>query len=57
MYRCMLEASGLVVRSVPFYEWSSLNGLEQQKAYLTRLLTSVAMPASVPHTQPAVEAA
>ena len=40
--RCMLEACGLIVRSIPFYEWNSLDGLEQQKAYLSRLLGSVA---------------
>ena len=40
--RCSLEACGLIVRSIPFYEWSSLDGLEQQKAYLARLLGSVA---------------
>ncbi|KAK9812353.1 hypothetical protein WJX73_004610 [Symbiochloris irregularis] len=44
--RCMLEAWGLVVRSIPFYEWSALQGLEQQKAYLGRLLSSVAVLSS-----------
>ena len=37
----MLEACGLVVRSIPFYEWNSLEDLEHQKEYLTRLLASV----------------
>lgn len=38
----MLESCGLIVRSIPFYEWNSLEGLEAQKAYLARLLGSVA---------------
>lgn len=38
--RAMLEARGHAVRSVPFYEWAGLAGLDQQKTYLWRLLAS-----------------
>ena len=38
--RCMLESRGLIVRSIPFYEWNSADGVEQQKAYLSHLLAS-----------------
>ena len=38
--RCMLESRGLVVRSIPFYEWNSAEDAEQQKAYLSHLLAS-----------------
>ena len=38
--RAMLEARGHVVRSIPFYEWAALTGLDQQKNYLWRLLAS-----------------
>ena len=40
IHRCMLESRGYVVRSIPFYEWNSVEGVEQQKAYLSRLLAS-----------------
>ncbi|KAL3149096.1 hypothetical protein ABBQ32_001939 [Trebouxia sp. C0010 RCD-2024] len=38
--RRMLESRGLIVRSIPFYEWSNLGSIDQQKIYLSRLLTS-----------------
>jgi RAP domain len=38
--RCMLEGHGYIVRSIPFYEWNALDGKEQHKAYVTRLLAS-----------------
>lgn len=52
--RCMLEAGGLLVRSIPFYEWNSLQGLDQQKAYLSRLLSSVTseLPTEAQQVQP-----
>ena len=40
IYRCMLESRGYVVRSIPFYEWNSVDGVEEQRAYLSRLLAS-----------------
>jgi hypothetical protein len=36
----MLESRGYLVRSIPFYEWNSVEGIEQQKAYLSCLLAS-----------------
>lgn len=38
--RYMLESRGLIVRSIPFYEWNSLESVDQQKMYLSRLLAS-----------------
>lgn len=38
--RCMLESQGLIVRSIPFYEWNSMETVDQQKTYLSRLLAS-----------------
>lgn len=38
--RRMLESRGLVVRSIPFYEWNNLGSIDQQKIYLSGLLTS-----------------
>lgn len=39
--RCMLESQGFIVLSIPFYDWNSAEGPEQQKAYLSHLLASV----------------
>lgn len=42
------------MRSIPFYEWNCLEGLEQQKAYLGQLLASVPVQlASRPGAGPA----
>ena len=40
LFRCMLESRGLTVRSIPFYEWNSLDSIHQQRLYLSRLLAS-----------------
>ena len=40
LFRCMLESRGLTVRSIPFYEWNSLQSIDQQRLYLSRLLAS-----------------
>ena len=40
LHRCMLESQGLIVRSIPFYEWNSMETVDQQKTYLSRLLAS-----------------
>ena len=48
--KCMLENCGYLVRSIPFYQWSALQGTEMQKAYLLQLLRTVdqhAMPSAV----------
>ncbi|KAK9814919.1 hypothetical protein WJX73_002051 [Symbiochloris irregularis] len=42
--RYMLEALGLTVRSIPFYQWFSLGDLENQKAFLTQLLATLPSP-------------
>ena len=38
--RIMLEARGLQVLSIPCFEWALYNTPDQQKAYLSRLLSS-----------------
>lgn len=38
--RCMLESRGYIVCTVPFYEWTALEGIEQQKAYMARVLAA-----------------
>ncbi|KAK9819771.1 hypothetical protein WJX72_002182 [[Myrmecia] bisecta] len=32
-HRSMLEARGYIVRSIPYYEWNVLEGIEEQKRY------------------------
>ena len=39
--RIMLEARGLQVLSIPYFEWALYNSINQQKAYLSRLMSSV----------------
>ncbi|BDA49701.1 probable RAP domain-containing protein, chloroplastic [Coccomyxa sp. Obi] len=43
--KLMVEARGHVVRSIPYYEWCALDSLEQQQAYVWRLLAS-----AIPHS-------
>lgn len=45
--KCMLENSGYLVRSIPYYQWAALQGASQQKAYLMQLLRTVEQ-----HSQP-----
>lgn len=46
--KLMVEARGFVVRSIPYYEWCALESLEQQQAYVWRLLASaVSHPAQL----------
>ncbi len=45
------EARGYVVRSIPYYDWCALDGLEQQQAYPWRLLAS-ALPPLLPAVPP-----
>ena len=52
--KLMIEARGYIVRSIPYYEWCALDSLEQQQAYIWRLLAS-ALP--VVTQQPALAAA
>lgn len=42
----MVEARGHVVRSIPYYEWCALDSLEQQQAYVWRLLASAIPPSA-----------
>jgi hypothetical protein len=43
--KLMIEARGYCVRSIPYYEWCGLEGLEAQQAYIWRLLASALPPA------------
>lgn len=48
--KCMLENSGYLVRSIPYYQWAALQGTAHQKAYLMQLLRTVeqqSMPPTV----------
>lgn len=38
--KLMIEARGYVVRSIPYYEWCALESVDQQQAYVWRLLAS-----------------
>lgn len=39
--KCMLENTGYLVRSIPYYQWAALQGADMQKAYLRQLLRTV----------------
>ena len=53
--KLMVEAHGYCVRSIPYYEWCAMDGLEQQQAYIWRLLAS-ALPPAQPAALPAASA-
>jgi hypothetical protein len=36
----MIEGRGYIVRSIPYYEWCSLESMEVRQTYLWRLLAS-----------------
>jgi hypothetical protein len=42
--KLMIEGRGHIVRSIPYYEWCALETLEQQQAYIWRLLASAIPP-------------
>ena len=39
--KCMLEACGHHVRSIPYYQWAALHGPEMQREYLIQLLHTI----------------
>ena len=41
--KCMLEAKGYNVRSIPSYQWAALHGPEMQRAYLCQLLHTITL--------------
>ena len=38
--KLMIEGRGYIVRSIPYYEWCSLDSMEARQTYLWRLLAS-----------------
>ena len=38
--KLMIEGRGYIVRSIPYYEWCALDGMETRQTYLWRLLAS-----------------
>lgn len=38
--KLMIEGCGYIVRSIPYYEWCSLDSVEARQTYLWRLLAS-----------------
>lgn len=39
--KCMLENTGYLVRSIPYYQWAALQGVEMQTEYLRQLLRTI----------------
>lgn len=38
--KLMIEGRGYIVRSIPYYEWCSMDSMEARQTYLWRLLAS-----------------
>ena len=47
--KCMLEACGHHVRSIPYYQWAALHGAEMQRQYLVQLLHTIPIAALTVH--------
>ena len=41
--KCMLEAKGYNVRSIPYFQWAALCSSEMQRAYLVQLLHTITL--------------
>ena len=44
--KCMLEALGYNVRSIPWFQWAALQSPEMQRAYLLQLLRTISLQQS-----------